>query len=546
MIKDILLQQFPDLTDLRVRDISVDKVAKKILCTLSYPDANNALDAALRRRIFDAVKSQAPHRYYCTTTIKNDLFNAVSFKTYVRDTIRSHFLSLSDVDNESIKVIPIDGQRAFEVKLLLTPVQLRTAQACDFQKKFYQYTQSYTCYNCVLTLEQSGNSTDIQKAVEAQQKLSDMAIAKELLKPIRRFAVKDVYKYIGKTVYGSPMYIIDVREPRAKCILCGVISDKSIKPTKNPTLGIVKFTLKDKSGSINCLSFLRYLNEDASLIAQATGKGEAEANSLAAKNSAHNEKIRKLWMGLYDGTEVVVEGKIVYSAYSSALEMQVLNLSKCRIDYDSVRGEVVRNAPQNYVAVAPTAYSQYKQLSLTDNNKASTLYWKYNTVVVSFSATGNNYLKDKIVALSCAKLQNGMIVETLDTFVNPETEIKSELLSQIGQTARQLLYCPTFTEIIGDLYKFFEGCVIVGYNADTLAEFLQYYGSPIGYRFSNEFRGFADVAVQLNLQHNAFQGNVNFNSIEDMAKVCKLSHTSYLPHDKCMILAQCLEILAKD
>lgn len=546
-IRDSLLQQFPELEQLRVREVVVDKINKKINCTLSYPNANVALDMPLRRSIFQAVKNCVPQGYYCTTTIKNDTFNAISFKQFVKDTIVSKFLALADIDKDNIIVQQTEGKMLFEVTLLLNDVQIKTAEACNFEQNFRQYLATISYYDCHITIQKSQNQIDIAKIVQSQQKLSDMAVARELLKPVRRFVITDVAPYIGKLVVTSPMYILDVREPKTSCTLCGVISDKSIKQTKNASLGLVKFTLKDKSKDIQCVAFLRYRPEDANLIAEATGKGEIECKSTAEKNKAYNEKIRKLWLSLYDGTEVVVSGKIVRSTFSGNLEMQVNNLSKCRIVTDA-KPTHLRDVPQQYNILQPTAVNTYEQLSLDNAQKTERkLYWTYPTVTCAMLATGNNVLTDKPVSIAFAKVIDGVVTEVLHTNINPEINVSQDLLLHIGSTNKQLLYFPTMTEIVADIYKFCHGCVMVGLQTDLIIDFLRYYGMPIGYNFDNEVRTFGDVIQQLNNATNKLYGTPNTNNIEEVLKACSLKNlvtTTVL--DKATAMAQAIAYLCKN
>ena len=46
--------------------------------------------------------------------------------------------------------------------------------------------------------------------------------------------------------------------------------------------------------------------------------------------------------------------------------------------------------------------------------------------------------------------------------------------------------CPSFDEVIGDFYKFCNGCVMVAYNAGFDKGFIDYYAEKCRYKFTNK------------------------------------------------------------
>ena len=87
MLINQLHDKFPELQDLRVRDILVDKDKRKIRCILSYPN-NSSLDATTKSNIYAFVRSCVPKGYYCETKIYNDVFSEVSFRTNLFDYLK--------------------------------------------------------------------------------------------------------------------------------------------------------------------------------------------------------------------------------------------------------------------------------------------------------------------------------------------------------------------------------------------------------------------------------------------------------------------------
>ena len=545
MILAKLKEQFPQYPDLRVREIVVNKSSKKINCIVSYPDTT-ALSHVDRNGIFAVVKSCAPSNFYCTTVLQADVFNEVSLQKFFVEKIKSMFpffvgLKLTDV------VVRKQAERRFSITLVLQDFLYNLAQESAVVKSFCEFFATYSCYNLTMELKHSETPVDLDKLIQDQEKLVQLAISKELNKPIRRFAVDDVWKYIGKKVVSTPGYIVDIREPKALTTICGKISDKSIKVSKNnPNLQICKFKLTDNSGSIDCILFVKHKVVDFDVIKDTTGKTDEEVNTVARANRLHNEKLHKQLIELYDNTEVVLDGKVVLNDFSSKLEMQVYNLSKCRILSQEEQPVYVRPVPENYVTVTPKKIAQFEQISMEANQQEEVNYLvKGAHVILNVAATGYNYLTDKVLQICAIKLVDGQIVEIFDTIINPElNDIKQELKQSFNLAWDKLVYFPTLTEVAGDLYKFTYGATLVGMEIDKIINIFNYYSMPAGYKFENNLIKLNDLFS--NLFELTNKSKPNCSKLEDVAKKLNLEPPKVFDiSQRTAISAKCVEILAK-
>lgn len=103
MIIDELRQRFPDMPNLRVRDIRIDKFVKKVFCVVSYPEMP-LLDKPLKDAIRAVVVACVPPGYRHDVQLVNDKFNASSFRALVLDIIKNKYPLFCNVKSDKIAV----------------------------------------------------------------------------------------------------------------------------------------------------------------------------------------------------------------------------------------------------------------------------------------------------------------------------------------------------------------------------------------------------------------------------------------------------------
>lgn len=540
MLINQLHEKFPNMTDLRVRDILVDKEKRKIRCILSYPNSAQ-LDATVKSNIYAFVRSCVPNGYYCETRIYNDVFSEVSFRTNLFDYLKKRYPAFKISRDRT--VIEQD-ERNISVVFNVSETTKNNLEIANFLEEISNYYANFTCYHVTFDIRVDKTIVVDEQSNELyQEKLVQLAINKELMRPMRCFNVINVEKYIGKLIGNhTPMYISDIRGEMGDCVLCGTVSAKTLKATqKDKSLYMCKFTLGDKSGgSITCVLFVRFDITDFQTLKQTTGKPDSEVLTISeTKKHANDRKMKKL-MNIYDGMEVLVRGKISRNDYSDQLEMVVFDLCLCKILNDDGKLKNIAPVPASYMILQPEVYEDYQQASFTQSLIRNEAFAQQKLVVLHANVTGNVPTKDKILAISGIKICNGSIVESFFTYVNPEMAITPEQEKEILTEGSKLLYCHTITELIPDLYKFTNGCAIVGTDISKLVAMLDYYAEPFGYKFTNK------VIDQVALLDKMFDESIfakkpNCAKLEDVAKVCKV------PFDKSVFckttaqtVAQCL------
>lgn len=544
MIIDELQRKFPDMPDLRVRDIKADKFAKKVTCTVSYPVATD-LPKELTTNIRAAIASAVPVGYRSEVHFVNDKFNKESFVAVVLDVIKKKYPLFGNVKADKIAV-QINGTNIF-AEFCVSENTKTNMEVSDFLKELSNFFRTFTYYKVSFSIVPDTACKVQKSALAEQEKLVQLAVNRELLKPKRYFNVTDVVKHIGKEIHTKPMYISDIRAPMENCVVCGVISEKQLRGVKNnPTLKLCKFDLTDGSAAtISCVMFARFQIDDYETLKQTNGdKPDSEVLTISKKRRLSNDRKMKMLTFLSNGLEVLVRGKVVYSDFSEKLELHLYDICKCRVQAMSLQPEFQRAAPQKYALLCPQTIAQFSQLSFDRQEDKPSVLAGTHYVALFANSTGLNVAKDKIFAICAVRVKDGCATEKVFSFVSPEMPVSEDKLKEANVTTRQLSVSPTLTEIIGDLFKFVGGATLTGVNLGELSAFLNYYGAPFGYNFKNALETQTAVLSRL-FDGSVFETRPNCSQLADVVKFLKLDcRVSKSAYDQACALALCMTELA--
>ena len=522
-----------------MREIRVDKKQRRIFCKLSYPDMPSVA-VEVKDALSETIKSLVPQGFSCSITYINDTFTSVSFATFIHDLIKNNFPIYATIPKHKIEVSIVN--RKITAVLNVSAVSKQSMELSEFPEKLTEFFKDYTCYDVEIILRED-NSTEVD--VSEQERLVRLAVNRELFKPSRTFAVQNIRKHIGKQFSAAPMYISDVRNAMDNCVICGVVSNKSIRPAKNNnSMQVCKFTLSDPSGSsINCVIFVKFELTDIETI-QDTGKTESEAKTIADKHTLANDKKMKLLLQILSGDSVIVRGRVAFNSFSERLEMTVYDLAKCEILPMSAQQVNTREVERDYLIVRPEQYSEYQQTNFVFQPSQNSIIRGRTIVVLHANTTGFNSIEDKVYAICGVKVVDGRVTERLFTYVNPEKEIDDKTLAQCEMPDNKLSFYPTLTEIISDLYKFTYGCELLGNNLPQLLELLNYYAAPVGYKFTNKILPQIELLTSL-FENSILNVSVSVAKLEDVAKKCKIPcKNTVFCKETALTVARCMSILS--
>jgi DNA polymerase III subunit epsilon len=85
--------------------------------------------------------------------------------------------------------------------------------------------------------------------------------------------------------------------------------------------------------------------------------------------------------------------------------------------------------------------------------------------IIDVETTGTNATYDRIIEVGVLKVQNGRVVRTYSTLVDPERAVPYHIERLTGITNRDLKGAPTFDQIKDELHELLEGSIFVAHNA---------------------------------------------------------------------------------
>lgn len=102
----------------------------------------------------------------------------------------------------------------------------------------------------------------------------------------------------------------------------------------------------------------------------------------------------------------------------------------------------------------------------------STLDSAHDIVVFDLETTGLSSKNDRIIEIAAIKfsLEDGyQMVEkgVYHQYINPGRPLEQAIIDLTGITDEQLSGEPTEEQVLADIVKFFDGCILSGYNIDT-------------------------------------------------------------------------------
>lgn len=85
---------------------------------------------------------------------------------------------------------------------------------------------------------------------------------------------------------------------------------------------------------------------------------------------------------------------------------------------------------------------------------------------VDVETTGTSYNNDKIIDIGIIRTENGKIVETFESLIDPQTYLPEQIVSLTGILPKDLEKAPTFYSIKDKVENLLEKAVFVAHNAD--------------------------------------------------------------------------------
>ncbi len=92
---------------------------------------------------------------------------------------------------------------------------------------------------------------------------------------------------------------------------------------------------------------------------------------------------------------------------------------------------------------------------------------------VDIETTGGSLRSDQIIEIGILRVENGQLVESFNSLVNPHTVVPDNILVLTGINRTELEKAPSFSEIQNQVYELLDDCVFVAHNARFDYGFIQ-------------------------------------------------------------------------
>ena len=306
--------------------------------------------------------------------------------------------------------------------------------------------------------------------------------------------------------------LIDIQPEKTVVHVEGkVVKMNDVRQTKTGRF-IVSFDIYDGSTTLNCQSFV---NEDA--------KAKAEKNLKPGTwvkvegNAGFNDFIKEI--NINANTVVKIDGfsepkRDADNADKKRVELH-LHTQMSQLDAVASASTLIKRAMSwGWKSIAITDHGVVQSFpeachtvegnddfkviygvegylvpdenSVLSNDKGQTL--KDTTYCVfDLETTGFSFRTEKITEIGIVKIRNGEIIDTFETFVNPEKPIPLKVQEVTHITDDMVKDAPKIEEILPKVMEFFGDSVLVAHNADFDTGFLRYNCQQLGYKFENTY-----------------------------------------------------------
>ena len=306
--------------------------------------------------------------------------------------------------------------------------------------------------------------------------------------------------------------LIDIQPEKTVVHVEGkVVKMNDVRQTKTGRF-IISFDIYDGSTTLNCQSFV---NEDAKAKAE---KNLKPGTSVKVEgNAGFNDFIKEI--NINANTVVKIDGysepkRDADNADKKRVELH-LHTQMSQLDAVASASTLIKRAMSwGWKSIAITDHGVVQSFpeachtvegnddfeviygvegylvpdenSVLSNDKGQTL--KDTTYCVfDLETTGFSFRTEKITEIGIMKIRNGEIIDTFETFVNPEKPIPLKVQEVTHITDDMVKDAPKIEEVLPKVMEFFGDSVLVAHNADFDTGFLRYNCQQLGYKFENTY-----------------------------------------------------------
>ena len=271
-----------------------------------------------------------------------------------------------------------------------------------------------------------------------------------------------IEKYLDDKLYDTAVYIDDAFSSRGSMTLAGKI------------LSIVKKEINSKGENQDKKKYYYVITFD-----DYTGK------MTGRFFTGDRTKIQKLDK-LGEGSVVIM--RCDNEEFNGGLSLTIRGLHLCEFPKNYTPKErPSKQVEKNYKLVFPKQETVISQNDLfTQEVVLPKAFVDAKFTVIDIETTGLEVGKDKVTEIGAVKVENGKIVSSFHTLVNPQVTIPEKIIKLTGITDDLVKDAPLIEDVFHDFIKYLGDTVFVAHNIDFDYRFLKAVGKDLGYYIKNK------------------------------------------------------------
>ena len=330
---------------------------------------------------------------------------------------------------------------------------------------------------------------------------------------IAKFDISSPEYVIGDPFVISPISIAEIDLPQRNVVIVGTVFDFVQEPTRSGEKMSISFSVTDQTSSIEVKCFVPI--DEAGDISSNIKNGSVIAMKGYVKKELRRDKTEGTdFQFFFNNIAKIKRIGRMDNAPVKRVELH-LHTNMSHMDALIPPDVAVKQAKAwGHPAVAITDHGTaqgYQEAMLASekigqkviygveayfvNDTAGAIYGAYNedfdaeTIVFDIETTGLSVKNCKITEIGAVKIRAGEIIDTFNTFVNPEVPIPAEIVELTSITDEMVADAPKIKEALTSFFEFIGGGrkLLVAHNANFDTGFIRYAAEECGMEFTNPY-----------------------------------------------------------
>ena len=330
---------------------------------------------------------------------------------------------------------------------------------------------------------------------------------------VAKFDISSPEYVIGDPFVISPISIAQIDSPQRNVVIVGTVFDYAQEPTRSGEKMSISFSVTDQSSSIEVKCFVPI--DEAGDISSNIKNGSVIAMKGYVKKELRRDKTEGTdFQFFFNNIAKIKRIGRMDNAPVKRVELH-LHTNMSHMDALIPPDVAVKQAKAwGHPAVAITDHGTaqgYQEAMLASekigqkviygveayfvNNTAGAIYGAYNedfdaeTIVFDIETTGLSVQNCKITEIGAVKIKDGEIIDSFNTFVNPEMPIPEEIVELTSITDEMVADAPKIKEALTSFFEFIGGGrkLLVAHNANFDTGFIRYAAEACGMEFTNPY-----------------------------------------------------------